>query len=88
MLGFFQCRVIRKCPTLWFLDSEYVIVKSSSILVKTVIKKKLSNLFCYYFDDNKEFVLMKFENAYLTMKDLLKTKHKNFAYSMKFKEEI
>ena len=87
MLGFFQCRVIRKCPTLWFLDSEYVIVKSSSVLVKTLLSKiTLQNVFCYYIDDNKEFVIMKFTNAYLTMKDLIRRKHKDFLYN-NFKEE-
>lgn len=81
MLGFFQCRVIRKCPSLWFLDSEYVIVKSSSVLVKVLLSKDLKNVFCYYIDDKKEFVIMKFTNAYLTMKDLIRRKHKDFLHN-------
>ena len=81
MLGFFQCRVIRKCPSLWFLDSEYVIVKASSILVKVLLSKDLKSVFCYYIDDNKEFVILRFNNAYLTMKDLIRKKHKDFLYN-------
>jgi hypothetical protein len=40
MMGFFQCRIVRDIPQLWFLGSDYVIVRSNSVLVKELLSSK------------------------------------------------
>lgn len=62
-MGFFQCRIIKNCDFLSFLEGEYVLIEADSILLKKMVELNLLN-FGYYFDYENRTVLATFENAY------------------------
>jgi hypothetical protein len=37
-MGFFQCRIIKNCDFLSFLEGEYVLIEADSIILKKMVE--------------------------------------------------